>query len=225
MANQDHLKILKQGVEVWNRWRMEDFYLTPDLSDTDLKESMVAHWWYANLSGANLSGANLSGMDIRRADLHEANLSRANLSRSTVSHSNLSRANLGGANLNTLELVNTNLSGTDLRNTDFTGAEIGWTIFTNNDLSATRGLEAVEHVGPSSIGVDTFSKSGGQVPAAFLRGCGLSDWQIEDAKLYNPNLSNEEINNIQYRIHDLRVWQAIQISRYSFLTAMPMAYL
>jgi hypothetical protein len=50
------------------------------------------------------------------------------------------------------------------------------------------------------------------IPAAFLRGCGLSDWEIESAKLYNPDLSNEEINGIWYRIHDLRVSRVFQIN-------------
>ena len=46
----------------------------------------------------------------------------------------------------------------------------------------------------------------------FLRGCGLSDWEIESAKLYKPDISNEEINNIIYRIFDLRARQAVQVS-------------
>jgi hypothetical protein len=39
----------------------------------------------------------------------------------------------------------------------------------------------------------------------------LSDLEIEQVKLYEPNLSNEEINNIQYKIYDLRATQALQI--------------
>jgi hypothetical protein len=46
----------------------------------------------------------------------------------------------------------------------------------------------------------------------FLRGCGLTDWEIESAKLYNPDLANEEIVKIQYRIFELRATQALQIS-------------
>ena len=41
MANQKQLKILKQGVEVWNKWREEDSEVR------------------ANLHGANLEWANL----------------------------------------------------------------------------------------------------------------------------------------------------------------------
>ena len=36
MANQKHLAILKQGVEVWNKWRQEHPEVKPDLSDADL---------------------------------------------------------------------------------------------------------------------------------------------------------------------------------------------
>ena len=45
MANEEHLKIHKQGVEQWNKWREENS-ITPDLSG-------------AHLIGANLSGTNL----------------------------------------------------------------------------------------------------------------------------------------------------------------------
>ena len=54
--------------------------------------------------------------------------------------------------------------------------------------------------------------SKGKIPATFLRGCGLSDFEIESAKLYNPDLTNQEINDILYKIFDLRAHQAIQIS-------------
>ena len=36
MANQEHLAILKQGVEVWNRWRRHNRDIKPNLSETDL---------------------------------------------------------------------------------------------------------------------------------------------------------------------------------------------
>ena len=31
MANKEHLKILKQGVEAWNKWREENPDVKPDL--------------------------------------------------------------------------------------------------------------------------------------------------------------------------------------------------
>jgi hypothetical protein len=40
----------------------------------------------------------------------------------------------------------------------------------------------------------------------------LSDWEIEEVKLYNPELSNEAINEILYTLYDLRASRALQIS-------------
>ena len=45
----------------------------------------------------------------------------------------------------------------------------------------------------SSISTDTFILSEGKIHEGFLRGCGLSDWEIEEVKLYNPNLNNDEV--------------------------------
>ncbi len=50
------------------------------------------------------------------------------------------------------------------------------------------------------------------VPNWFLRGCGLSDWEIESAKLYKPGLSNDEIINITNQIFELRGERPLQIS-------------
>ena len=40
----------------------------------------------------------------------------------------------------------------------------------------------------------------------------FSNWEIESAKLYDPDLSNEEINQILYGLYDLRAQQSFQIS-------------
>jgi hypothetical protein len=36
MANQEHLEILHQGVEIWNKWREEKPDIVPDLSGAEL---------------------------------------------------------------------------------------------------------------------------------------------------------------------------------------------
>jgi len=71
MANQEHLDILKQGVEVWNEWREENEHVQIDLSSADL--------YGTNLSSADFSNASLSFANLIFADLHSANLSSANL--------------------------------------------------------------------------------------------------------------------------------------------------
>ena len=163
----------------------------PKLSGADFRGAILGE---VNLRGTDLSGVNLSGTDLTAADLSEANLSGANLS----------SADLRGANLN-----DTNLSDTDLGN-----VALGRTSFSNVDLSSIKdvaALETITHHVPSILDSRTLIRSA-TLPITFLRGCGLSDWEIEAARLYSQQLNNEKITDIIYKIHDLRAHQAIQIN-------------
>ena len=102
----------------------------------------------------------LSGADLRGADLLAANLNFANLSRVDFTGADLRAANLGGADL----------SGATLERVRVVG-----TAFGDVDLSGVKGLESIEHVGPSAIGIDTIYRSKGNIPEVFLRGAGVPD--------------------------------------------------
>ena len=101
MANQEHLDILKQGVETWNQWRLENGKVKIDLVGADLSE---IHLRGANLQAAVLLGANLSKSDLRNADFRWADLHNANLSFALLQEANLSFANLSCANLHLANL-------------------------------------------------------------------------------------------------------------------------
>jgi uncharacterized protein YjbI with pentapeptide repeats len=173
MANPEHLAKLREGVEAWNSWRRERPDVGPNLSRADLRGVYLhgADLHVANLSEADLTGANLTVTDltlanIGRATLHKAHLSWAVFSE-TVSRNEVSVAAARGA---------------DLSGADFSKAVIGWTTFTDVDLSKVVGLDSVIHEGPSSIGIDTFYRSHGKIPECFLRGCGISDTFIAFAR-------------------------------------------
>jgi hypothetical protein len=177
MANPEHLEILKRGAEAWNKLKLEYPSLYPDLSGADLSGADLRG---ADLRGANLRGANLTDADLTDADLTDVNLMDAHLysttlSGATLSGATLSSATLSGANLSHTILFDVNLSHANLSGSDFTSALLGFTTFAGTDLSEVKGLEAVAHFTPSSIGVDTLYKSGGRIPKAFLRGCGIPD--------------------------------------------------
>jgi uncharacterized protein YjbI with pentapeptide repeats len=259
MANQEHLDILKQGVEVWNKWRQEHPDIRPDLQEADLhgadlsganltetnlirtnfKEVNLtearltrsklggAHFVTAKLVGASLDLADLFGADLNKADLSQANLAYAELSTAHLIKANLTEANLSGARFYRADLSGTNLSradlsGADLREAilykaelveaklynailweanlsgahfyranltfadlsniyfifgeaDLSQAIVGWTRFNDIDLRDIRGLDTVDHRGPSSIGIDTIYRSKGNIPEAFLKGAGVND--------------------------------------------------
>ena len=178
----------------------------------------------ANLNLADLSGASLTRTDLREADLSGADLSRADLTKADLSLAGLSLADLSGASLTRTDLREADLSEADLSRADLTKAdlteahlsgadlseaELFETSLTNIDLSSARGLESCVHRGASTIDNRTLMKSG-PLPLHFLRGCGLSDLEIETSKIYRKDLSGAQITDIAYEIVRLRTSQPTQ---------------
>jgi hypothetical protein len=172
MANPEHLKILRQEVAVWNKWRMENSWIIPDLE------------------GADLRGVNLSGADLSRANLSAAGLTGGSLAGAILLATNLSVADLRGVNLRGANLGGADLGGADLFDSDFTNALVGFSSFAGNDLSTVKGLESVRHGGPSSIDIDTIYMSKANIPDVFLRGCGVP----EDFIIYMRSLVGKAID-------------------------------
>jgi uncharacterized protein YjbI with pentapeptide repeats len=124
MANPEHLAILMQGMEVWNKWRDENpwWVLRPNLFE-------------ANLSGADLSGANLSGANLLRANLSRANLIRADLFGADLSAANLFGADLSGADLSAANLEKSQVISTNFHNATLTSSHIkDWHINSETNL-------------------------------------------------------------------------------------------
>ena len=162
MANREHLAKIKEGAGAWNDWRKANPDVVPDLRDAIL--------FSEDLRRANLSRANLSGAKLYKADLSEGG---------NLHGADLSGAILAGANLSGADLFEVILNKAHLRGADFTGASIGSTTFGYLDLSDVKGLDTLDHIGPSTIGIDTIYRSHGKIPLAFLRGAGVPDNFIE----------------------------------------------
>ncbi len=119
--NEEHLKILRQGVKAWNTWREEHPEIQPDLRGAPLQ--------YLILQGANLEGACLQAAKLRGANLQEANLQGTNLEGTNLEGADLQRAYLHGACLREAILKNANLQnasleGADLQRAYFHGARL-----------------------------------------------------------------------------------------------------
>lgn len=190
MANPEHLKILQQGVSVWNQWRVSSSKIKPDLGQAVLN--------YEALSGVDFSDTFIGGAYLGEADLSKAILVNANLSNTYLRKANLSDADLTGAIVYAANLVEANLTNVclknalldeanfvnnNLRGVDFDRAMMKSAIFSNVDLREVSGLETVRHLGPSTLGIDTLYKSNGKIPEAFMRGCGVPDEFISYARM------------------------------------------
>jgi len=206
MSDKEHLKILHQGADAWNEWREDQFYLAPDLSGEDLRDTEIGQCYLenANLRAVNLRGVDLRNAQLRNADLSQAVLNEANLSQAVLASANLFLASLVRANLNRADLQAADFRDADLTDADladtylggalFSGAillranvasaTINATTFGDNDLSSVKGLASIKHGGPSIIGIQTLYRSKAKIPEEFLRGCGIP----EDFIGYVPSL-------------------------------------
>ena len=197
MANEEHLKIIKQGVEAWNNWREENPDVKPNLSEADLSEVSLrevdlsevslswadlreadlfgadlfkADFFRADLSGADLSGANLNGTDLFRADLIGANLIGANLNEADLSEADLSEADLSWVSLRGANLFRANLFRVNLFRADLFRANLSEADLIGADLREADLREA------NLIGADVI-------------GANLSDANLSDANLSWADLS------------------------------------
>jgi uncharacterized protein YjbI with pentapeptide repeats len=133
MANQEQLEILKQSVEVWNKWRKEHPSEKIDLNFADFGG--------AELVGGRLARVYLSGANLRSAQLYGVGLYKANLSRSDLSGADLRTAELIGA-----DLSDADLTGADLRNADLAEANLIRANLSKADLTRANlyGAQLVE---------------------------------------------------------------------------------
>ena len=166
MANEEQLAILRQGVEVWNKWRQENPAERIDLSDAELGDSKLSgvNLNQARLRKTDLYKADLSGADLSRTNLRKANLFQTNLTGSNLNKASLKQANLGGANLGKASLVETNLSDAELR-----GANLG-----NADLGKANLYQA-------------------RISFASLRGANLSEANLTSANLNRADLTGADL--------------------------------
>ncbi len=96
MANPEHLKILNQGIEAWNKWRKENPVIIPDLTKVEYEDQDPEGTGPArsimdmligvenNFLEVDISEVDLSGADLTNANLPEVYLTEADIRFSQV---------------------------------------------------------------------------------------------------------------------------------------------
>ncbi len=192
MANQEHLDILNQGVEVWNRWREKHYELVADLYGIDL-------------SRRNLSGANLCQTDLGWTNLSYAQLEKANLSNATGNGAFLEQATLKNA-----ILIRTNLSKADLSGADLSGADLSEANLFEANLSGTQLSGAkLERASLARAILDSTTLTGATLTYCLVYG--VSAWNVELAGATQLNLVITPPNEPTIAVDNLEVAQFIYL--------------
>lgn len=161
MAIKEHLKLLKQGVKVWNEWREEHPGTIPDFTRASLNDAQLLD---ANLRGADMSGIELQDADLSGADLEGAALTGAYLDRIKLLGANLRYVNLNSAELPEADMRGAVLSDARLDTATLKGAQLSGASFDHADLG------------------------GAILTNAQMNETNLSDASLRNAKLYNADL-------------------------------------
>jgi uncharacterized protein YjbI with pentapeptide repeats len=219
MANEEHLKLLHQGVQAWNNWRNTYPDVQPDLQEAHLTDMPLTA---INFRKANLSGASFHKAILPAADMREANLQRASLASTNLQGANLALADLKWVDLEQANLISAVLRGADLRKAnckmahlyraDLQEANCTETYFDSailhqaylqgtilrraifwqtafSDVDLTKTIGLEECIHHGASSIDFRTLQYGPLPLAFLRGCGLPDTVID----YLPSLLNDPI--------------------------------
>ncbi|AFY68459.1 pentapeptide repeat protein [Thalassoporum mexicanum PCC 7367] len=198
MANEEQLKILRQGVNAWNQWREKNSNIKVDLSRTNLVSignSFIPEYLpyskIANLKGINLSKANLSFSIFTEVDLSGANLSQAILTNAQFDFVDLSGSNLAGAHLVETDFVGALLIGADLSRAELESTSLYGACLNGANLYEASFRHGANLISASFIKANLRKADLSQTLAlnadftrANLTGSCLQDWSINsDTKL------------------------------------------
>lgn len=212
MANKKHLKILSQGVDSWNKWRISNIDICPDLSRAKLSgldfsgsDFSGVNFNRANLNGANLTLTTLFDVNFGEADLNGANLSQTNLSyahfnRTNLSKANLSGANLEGQNLNRANLGEANLQGAKLSRTDLSCAYLNSANLTEANLLGAN----LSGARLKDANISKANLTGVDLNNANLRGANLNGTNLENARLVKADFSKTILTDC--RVYGVSAW-------------------
>ena len=216
MANDEHVALLKQGVDAWNTWRLKNAGTRPNLSEAKLIE--------ADLRGADLSSANLIGANLSGADLSSANLIGATSSLADLRGADLIKADLTGANLTEADLTGTDFTGAKLIKADLTGANLTGANLTGADLCDAMldgaYLGEAKLIRANLTGADLHGAAllDTDLTDANLTGCrvyGVSAWNLKLDRTKQQNLLITRRNEPEITVDNIEVAQFIYLMLHS----------
>lgn len=212
MANEEHIKWLREGVESWNRRRKEQAF-SPDFSEavipSELKGSSYKEKspFHFSLRGINLRNADFRNAFLVGLDLREVNLQDARLREAELSGADLREADLIGADFSDADLEAAKLNKVVAHETKFTGANL-----CRADLRGTFDLDGADF---TDANLTTAKIEGVNFRSATLVGADITHTEFRKSVLHFPETDmpkppprlSREIKSIG---HVVRRWRSLE---------------
>jgi len=205
MANPEHEKAFKKGVDSWNQYRQQNIDKELDLAFIEVPG--------INLEGINFSNTILEGADLGEAHLVKANLSMANLEGANLAGSNLFGSKLYAANLREATLDGCNLEGALMQEASMPEASFIGARLRGADLSSTEMIMSYGDNADFSPGTRIYPKVQMDVPTnlskaklwgARLPASNFTEANLEEAELTQINLCEADLRGTKLANADLR---------------------
>ncbi|MEA5488947.1 MULTISPECIES: pentapeptide repeat-containing protein [Pseudanabaena] len=219
MANQEHLKIFRQGISVWNQWRKENPDLKPDLSHADLSD--------IDLSNTNILNADMSHADLSESNFNNTKFFSVNLASSIFKNTNFIRVvfsrTKGLARVGEMYFLdsidpnkcfdfnNTNLSYAILRKADFSGTSLSETTMHNVNFTNARFVDISIEIGSPFV-ADKVDLSGANFIECDLRNLDLKRYFLKECNLSKSDLSGMDLSNINFEFTNLSNAKLIRVN-------------
>ena len=190
MANQEHVKIVRQGKDAVAAWRSSELHrLFETLGydhyyDSDAKLDLTG----ADLSGLDLPGVNLTAADLAGADLSGTDLQGARLDGARLIRTRLVGTRLSGASLQSARFQDANLSSAELRKADLSNADLSSAGVFNADLTEANLLGA---------NLTAAELVGGQLYRANLRKAKLMRIRVSTENMGEVNLAEADLSDAE----------------------------
>lgn len=210
MANQEHLKIFRQGISVWNQWRKENPDLNPDLSHADLSDIdlsnttiLNADMSYADLSESNFNNTKFFSVNLSSSIFKNTNFIKIIFPKGKVFTSMTSMHFIGSYYPNKCFNFNhTNLSYAILRKADFSGTSLSEITMHNvNFANANFADISIESEYP--FVAEKVDLSGANFIGCDLRNLNLKRYLLKGCNLSKSHLSDMDLSNINFESTNL----------------------
>jgi uncharacterized protein YjbI with pentapeptide repeats len=220
MANSEHIKILNQGVNVWNRWRVENPEIIPNLNGfylntcesfnrrgrnniSHLKDLNGIDFSYTQLKRSNFKCVDLSNASFIGADILESEFSHCKFFNSLFSL-NCKRCRFLDCDIVDCDFEGTNFSHSNFQGTNFTGSDLSWTNCFMVNFSGVTLVNVKFYWANCSMSLFSNAEFNDcQIHGTNFTSCILSDIRMSNvdsvgANFTNTNLTGCYINNSNF---------------------------